>query len=241
MIREEINSIWNQRQRIRFIPIMDLKVNPLNKFKEWRGDVFTTNMESIRNRGILVPLIIREDGTILDGHNRWKSAMKMGFEVVPCITVPGFTNDSEEKSYIDLVQNARRQLTKQDWYRMIIRDYGDLIRTDRRGKYKGGLASKDGIKDISSTISQRSGIPRTTVHQLILKARKHFLYLDVKRGIVTIDYSKIESNKKLYMEYTRAIEERSAIRRRIESLEREMNKIADVRYFEIHFKNKRIL
>lgn len=238
MSRTENQSIWSKRQRICFVATNELKINPLNKFKEWKGDMSTTSMESIRKKGILVPLIIREDRIILDGHNRWKSALKMGIEVLPCIIAPQFPNASEEKSFIDSVQNARRQLSKNDWYRMIIRDYGELIRFDRRGKRRVGHLSEDGINDICTTISERSGIPRTTTHQLILKARKHFQYLDVKKGRVSIDYSEIEKNRKLYSEYLKAIEERSMIRRRIDSLERKINKIADVRYFKIHFGNK---
>ena len=236
---EEKNSIWKQRQRICFYSTKDLNVNPLNKFREWSGDVSTTNMESIRTKGILVPLIIRKDGTILDGHNRWKSALKLGIEVVPCITVPDFTDDLEEKSFIDMIQNARRQLSKQDWYRMIIRDYREMILKDRRGRRRNGYPSEDGILDISTTISKRSGIPRSTVHQLICKARKHFHFLDVKKGKITIDYTEIEKHKRLYSEYLNQIDERSRVRRRIESLQRKIEKIAELRYFKIHFKNMR--
>jgi ParB/RepB/Spo0J family partition protein len=44
-------------------------------------------MESIRADGILSPLIVRTDGTILAGKRRWEAAKALGLAAVPCRVV----------------------------------------------------------------------------------------------------------------------------------------------------------
>ena len=50
---------------------------------------FTQLMESIKTNGILQPLVIRPDGTILSGHRRHQAATKLGIESVPVTIVEG--------------------------------------------------------------------------------------------------------------------------------------------------------
>jgi hypothetical protein len=225
-------------EKIHFIQTDQLKENELNKFKLWSGDTYNTISASIQSKGILVPLIIRDDSTILDGHNRWRVAIELGIEKLPCIIAPKFQNSLDEKAFIDIVQNARRQLTKRDWYEMILRDYGHLIHVDRRGKRRKGVLSDDGIKDISTTISKASGIPRTTVHNLIKKARKQSQSENLTKGNIKINFLKLEEYGDTYREYLKLIEKRSEIRRKIEIIEKELMAVADIKTFEEYFNKK---
>jgi hypothetical protein len=225
-------------EKIHFIQTNQLKENELNKFKLWSGDTYTTSKNSIETKGILVPLIVREDCTILDGHNRWRVAIELAIEKLPCIIAPNFQNSFDEKAYIDTIQNARRQLTKKDWYEMIVRDYGHLIHVDRRGKRRKGFPLDDGINDISTTISKASGIPRTTVHKLIEKARKHSYFENLKKGNLKINFLKLEEYSDTYREYLKLIEKRSEIRRKIQMIEKELNRVADIKTFEKYFNTK---
>lgn len=107
-----------------------------NYFKPLEGEDFNCLVESIRECGILHPLVVRkdEDGTytILAGHNRWRAAKKLGLEVVPCNVVDPHDpnaemiqvgamfdtnlfkrelNRAEKKQYIELREKKKREQT----------------------------------------------------------------------------------------------------------------------------------
>lgn len=63
-----------------------------------RMDV-TDLLKSIGRDGILVPLIINDDGVIISGSRRWIAALKLGLPSVP-VEVRSFKNESEEKQAI---------------------------------------------------------------------------------------------------------------------------------------------
>lgn len=48
-------------------------------------------MESIKEFGFKVPLVIDADGVIITGHTRYKAAQKLGLDVVPCIIADDLT------------------------------------------------------------------------------------------------------------------------------------------------------
>lgn len=65
--------------------------------------------ESIRERGIEVPIIVDEDGNIIDGHNRKRIADELG---VPCRQeVRSGLADHEKRILAAELNSARRQLT----------------------------------------------------------------------------------------------------------------------------------
>ena len=68
-----------------------------------------TFLESISNKGVLVPLTIKDDGTIISGHRRYKAAQKLGKEQVP-VTIKEFKSKLEEKEAI-LSFNSQREKT----------------------------------------------------------------------------------------------------------------------------------
>jgi len=221
---------------IEWIAVKDLKVNPLNRYKEWTGDVFIANRESIEDKGILVPLIVKTNKTIVDGHNRRKVAELLGIEKVPCVIIPDFEDSVLEKNYIDIVQNARRQLSESDFTKIISDDFGNLIFKDNRGKNKTGQLGEKG--DISTYIGKRMGIPRTVVHRIIQKIRENKQFEKFKNGGVQTVKAQIESNWNLYTKYTRLIDERSKVRRKVEEVENELKVIADIQFWKEVAKEK---
>ena len=213
----------------------ELQPNELNKWEKWKGEFEEANVASIKEKGILVPLIVKKDKTILDGHNRWRTAGVLGIEKVPCIIVPDFENSSQEKAFIDIVQNARRHMTIVDWYKMIVRDYGELIKVDRRGKFRWHKEQDGTITNVAETISKRSGIPKTTVQALINKAKRLQHYTAVRNKEIIINYEEIENSRKLYQEYKSLEKQRSEIRRKINDMKKRIEDVADFRYFKIYF------
>jgi hypothetical protein len=219
-----------------WIAVTDLKVNPLNRYKEWTGEVFTTNRDSIQEKGILVPLIVKKDKTIVDGHNRRKVAELLNIEKVPCVIIPDFEDSIHEKNYIDIVQNARRQLNEGDYLKIISEDFGNLIFTDNRGKNKSGQLGETG--DISAYIGKRMGIPRTVVHRIIQRIREMKKFQKFQNNGEKNLKVEIEKNWDTYVRYTKLIDKRSKIRREVVSMEAELKEIADLQYWKQIAKEK---
>ena len=62
----------------------DLKPHPMNR-KLYGEEVLPPEfVASIRENGILVPLAVKEDGTIISGHRRWQAALALKMEYVRC-------------------------------------------------------------------------------------------------------------------------------------------------------------
>ncbi len=94
-----------------FIAIGELKSNP-----EYRNLIFpptkedlTRLRESIQQSNVQIPIIIDEDGFILDGHHRVDIAQEFKIEGVP-FERKRFANDLEKKHFIINVNFSRRHL-----------------------------------------------------------------------------------------------------------------------------------
>lgn len=70
-------------------------------------------VESIKEFGFRVPLIISKDGIIISGHTRYKAAKKLDLERVPCI-VADELNEDEIKQF-RIVDNKTQELAKWDF------------------------------------------------------------------------------------------------------------------------------
>ena len=66
-------------------------------------------VESIKNKGILEPLVIRDDNIILSGHRRWVAAKHLKLDRIPCRTIT-FDNDLDEKEAM-IEFNRQREKT----------------------------------------------------------------------------------------------------------------------------------
>lgn len=72
------------------------------------GDEWNAFKDSIRERGMLQPLIITSDGRIMDGGWRWRAAKEWGLKEVPCIV-------REEKNVMEIIVGSlthRKHMTK---------------------------------------------------------------------------------------------------------------------------------
>src|SRR5690606_6028002 len=66
-------------------------------------------IESVRRHGIMVPLAIKEDGTIISGHRRWQAALALGMETVP-VQIVGYVDVLDEREAI-IEFNRQREKT----------------------------------------------------------------------------------------------------------------------------------
>jgi len=65
-------------------PVTQLRPHSLNGEIYGESEPADDLVQSIRERGILEPLVIKQDGTIISGHRRWRAAVALKMESVPC-------------------------------------------------------------------------------------------------------------------------------------------------------------
>lgn len=74
-------------------------------------------MESIKEFGFKVPVVIDAKGEIIAGHTRYKAAKKLGLKKVPCIIADDLTE--EEAAAYRLVDNKTQELSNWDFAKLI--------------------------------------------------------------------------------------------------------------------------
>jgi ParB-like chromosome segregation protein Spo0J len=131
-----------------------LRPNPKNAeyFTPETEEYFTRLEQDIRERGILVPLLAKEDGTLLAGHNRLTIAEKLNLKFVPVQYVKQTISEKEEQAFVIKDNLFRRQFSSAEWlqiYRKLYPDFEELIAEDSKaGKPKvGALTAKKIAED----------------------------------------------------------------------------------------------
>src|SRR5689334_13140327 len=66
--------------------------------------------DSIRLRGVLVPLMVTADGMLIDGHERWRAVAELGIREYP-LRVVGNLGESERRALAVRLNVERRHLT----------------------------------------------------------------------------------------------------------------------------------
>lgn len=96
-------------EKIRTIPLASITPSPLQPRKEFARDALQELVDSIRQHGIIQPLIVRPvDGRheLIAGERRWRAAQEAGLSEVPVIV--RYATDLEVLE-ISLIENLQRQ------------------------------------------------------------------------------------------------------------------------------------
>ncbi|MCJ8015240.1 ParB N-terminal domain-containing protein [Paenibacillus sp. KQZ6P-2] len=80
--------------RIDKYPVGSIRPNEWNP-NEMEAQVFKSLVESIRRHGVLQPILLRDDMTIIKGEKRWKAAQQAGISELLCVVVE--SSDEEAK------------------------------------------------------------------------------------------------------------------------------------------------
>ena len=102
----EKNNIENANDDL---AIADLVPYANHPFKLYEGERLYDMIRSIRERGVIVPVIVRPvdkgDGTyeILSGHNRVNAAKLAGLKKVPGVVKTGLTDDEAKLYYSQII------------------------------------------------------------------------------------------------------------------------------------------
>lgn len=139
---------------VRQTPLAALKLNPLNTsfFAEESEEYFANLTKDIRERGILVPLIAKKDGTLLAGHNRLDVALSIGLGYVPVQFVEENEewklSEQQEKEFLIKDNLFRRQFSREQWielYQVLYPDFeAQIMQASRTGLNAAKIAADTG-------------------------------------------------------------------------------------------------
>jgi ParB family transcriptional regulator, chromosome partitioning protein len=96
-------------ERIQNATLSEIVPTPLQPRTEFRGEGLAELVESIRERGIIQPLIVRRNGDKLEliaGERRWRAAIEVGLEEVPVIVREA---SDQEVLELALIENLQRE------------------------------------------------------------------------------------------------------------------------------------
>jgi len=79
---------------------------------------FEALKESIRQHGVIVPIIRDEKGTIIDGHHRDRACRELKVKDVPTITLAGLT-DEQKRDHALVLNLVRRKITRKQMRQII--------------------------------------------------------------------------------------------------------------------------
>ena len=161
-----------------------LKPNPDNKiFNPLSGQDYERLKNDIRERGIIDPLIIRQDKVLLTGHNRLRIALELKLKTIPVRKIESGLKPKEEKKFLVLDNLLRRQLSPAEKESLILEFYKDEILEDNRGGNRGNQFTKKESakseisplpksKSLAKRIEEEIGIKEATAKKIIAKKRK---------------------------------------------------------------------
>ncbi|MBV9657654.1 MAG: ParB/RepB/Spo0J family partition protein [Verrucomicrobia bacterium] len=96
-------------ERVQQTPLDEIVASPLQPRKDFRNEALTELVESIRERGIIQPLIVRRVGKtfeLIAGERRWRAAKQIGLATVPTILREATDQQVLELALIENLQRA---------------------------------------------------------------------------------------------------------------------------------------
>ncbi len=103
-------SVADSGRKPRRAPIENLRPNPRNPRRAFTDDELDELSESIRQRGIIQPIVVRalqgDNFEIIAGERRWRAAQRAGLHDVPIAVVEANDAQSLEFAIIENVQRA---------------------------------------------------------------------------------------------------------------------------------------
>lgn len=130
-------------KEIQKLAVDSLHVHPRNTefFDDISGEEYERFKESIKNEGILSPIIITPDMTIISGHQRAKAAKDIGIALVPVIIREDLSDESAKLKAL-IAANFGRTKNDAAKQRKAIVEYVDLC-----GVSHGGDRKSRGLED----------------------------------------------------------------------------------------------
>lgn len=126
---------------VQYVAPADLHINTLNTalFSDETEEYFQKLTSDVKERGILVPLIAKHDGTLLAGHNRLRVAQSIGLNVVPVQYVQDELTEAQEQKFVVNDNLLRRHLSDEKrfaLYRQLFPNFDERLASKGRPSKK---------------------------------------------------------------------------------------------------------
>ena len=172
------------------IPVKKRKVIELQPHPKNEGIYGDENIkelaELIEKYGLIKPLIVTPEGTIISGHRRWKAVLSLGWETV-AVEEKQFTDETAELEAL-LLENANREKTVEQKCREGL-TWEDIERANSRKRHgRKGL----GVGITRDIIAKRVGLGSGINYQ---KACKVVLAID--EALIIGNLNKAETLRKI--------------------------------------------
>ncbi len=122
--------------------------------------------QSIKDNGLYVPIIVNQDGIILDGHHRYKACQDLGIE--PKTLVREFKDKLNEQLFVIESNLTRRQLSDFQRVELALRLKPLLEEIAKRNESLGGRGVKilSPLRRVDEKIAERAGVSHETVRKV---------------------------------------------------------------------------
>ncbi len=114
-------------ETVKNIKLIDIEPNPAQARKTFKEDSINELAESIKNYGVLQPIIVENKGDyyrIIAGERRWRAAKKAGLEEIPCLIRDEDEQKNREISLIENIQRENLNPIEKAWgYKQLIDNY----------------------------------------------------------------------------------------------------------------------
>jgi ParB-like chromosome segregation protein Spo0J len=195
------------------------RINPeyASLVPELSPEEFESLKQSIKNaNGIYVPIIVNQDGIILDGHHRYKACQELGID--PKTTVREFSDKLEEQLFVIECNLIRRQLNNFQRTELALKSKPILEAIVRGNESLGGKGDRNltPLGRINDKIGERAGVSRDTVRKVekILENKRisDKIKEDLRSGQLSINeaYELVEQDQEgqsLYQKFRKAADE----------------------------------
>jgi ParB-like chromosome segregation protein Spo0J len=196
-----------------------IRINPehASLVPELSPEEFESLKQSIkRANGLYVPIIVNQDGIILDGHHRYKACQELGIE--PKTTVREFSDKLEEQLFVIECNLIRRQLNNFQRTELALKSKPILEAIVKGNESLGGKGDRNltPLGRINDKIGERAGVSRDTVRKVekILENKRisDKIKEDLRSGQLSINeaYEMVEQDQEgqsLYQKYRKAADE----------------------------------
>jgi ParB/RepB/Spo0J family partition protein len=169
---------------INYLSISALKVHPRNQefFDDIEGDDYEQFKKSIQEEGIITPLLVAPDMTIVSGHQRYKAAKELNINTIPVI-INEDLKDEDEKLKKLLAANFGRMKNNPVKQRKIAVQYVELCGNKHGGNRPSGHNGNLTLDEIANGL----GISKRELSRII--EIEHKLTPEIKElldsGIIT--------------------------------------------------------
>lgn len=181
-----VNKSHVEKKDIKHIWVDAVKPYAAHPFKLYHEEKLDELVESIKEHGILNPVIVRvvDNGyELLSGHNRWSATMILGMDKIPAIVKTGLT-DAEAYVYVietNLMQRSFADLLPSEQAAVLAARYDKKIRWYQWNYIVQEIAKLEGIElgldsdylddgqrnDRKKTLAKKFGISSASVGRLL--------------------------------------------------------------------------